>query len=112
MLEIAAVKVFSDAMPFMLMAGVGPQTVNKTRVVEAVITAVVVGIIVAYAGMYVALPVIKEQIEQLKSGQTETRQLIRDIKADLDMRGARRDALQTQTETKLIQLQIEMAKKK
>jgi len=96
----------------MLAASVGPQTVNKTRVVEAIITAVVVGVIVAYAGMYVALPVLKEQIDQLRISHAETKQLIRDIKTELDLRGEKRDAIQAQTEAKILQLQIEQAKRR
>jgi cell division protein FtsB len=112
MLEIAAVKVFSDALPFMLMAGVGPQTVNKTRVVEAVITAIIVGVCVAYTGMYVALPVLTKEIEYLHEGQKEMKQLIKDMRDEMEKRAMARSALQALTDAKITQLQIEMAKRK
>jgi len=112
MLEISVVKVLSDTLPFMLMATSTPQTVNKTRIIEAVITAVVVGICVAYTGMYVALPVLKEQIDQLRLAQTDTKQLIKEMRDDMERRAAKRDTWQTLTEAKITQLQIDTAKRK
>ena len=112
MVEISVIKVLSDTLPFMLMATTTEQTINKTRVIEAIITAILVGVIVAYAGMYVALPVLKEQIDQLRVSQADTKQLIKDMREDMERRALKRDALQAMTEAKITQLQIELAKRK
>lgn len=99
------------SIPFLLAVN-GDTKVNKTRVVEAVVIAIVVGAIMAYAGMYVALPVIKEQIEQINRRQTEQTQFIRDIKQELDLRAARRDQREAEMNTKITQVQIEMARRR
>jgi hypothetical protein len=112
MFDISVAKLIYDALPFMILATSAPQTVNKTRIIEAVITAAVVGVIVAYAGMYVALPVLKEQIDQLRISQTDTKQIIKDMRDDMERRAAKRDALQAITDVKITQLQIEVVKRK
>ena len=112
MLEISVIKVLSDTLPFMLMATSSPQTVNKTRVIEAIITAVVVGVIVGYTGMYVALPVLKEQIDQLRVSQAEMKQLIRDVRDDMEKRMDKNVALRALTDARITQLQIDMANRK
>lgn len=111
MLELTAGQVISSAIPFMVMTA-GPQTVNKTRIIEAVITALVVGVVVAYAGVYVALPVLQERLDTMKRDAAETRQLIREIKEDLDQRALRRDVEMAKMRAEIVQIQIELAKRR
>lgn len=111
MLEFAAGKVISSALPFMVIAS-GPQTVNKTRVIEAVITALIVGVVVAYAGIYVALPVLQERLDTLKRDAQETRQLIRDIKQELEQRAMQRDIDMNKLRAELVQIQIDQARRR
>lgn len=106
-----AAKMIGSSGLFMMAAANGPQTVNKTRILEAVITAIVVGVLVSYSAIYVALPVIKEQIDQLRNESKETRQLIKDIKQELDMRGARRDATEAALKAEIVKMQIEQARR-
>jgi hypothetical protein len=98
-------------MPFML-AGVAATQVNKTRIVEAVVIAAISGGIIAMAGYYVAFPVLQEQVAQMRREGLETRQLIREIRDDINVRGVRRDAKEALIEAKIVQLQIEMARRK
>lgn len=111
MLDLSAGNVIASALPFMVMSA-APQTVNKTRVVEAVITAIIVGVIVAYAGMYVALPVIQERLDTLRRDSAETRQLIRDIKMELEARAIQRDLEMAKMKADLVSLQIEVARRR
>ena len=99
------------SIPFLLAVNGDPR-VNKTRVIEAVVIAVVVGAIMAYAGMYVALPVIKEQIEHINRRQNEQMQYIRDIKQELDLRSARRDATEAQLSQRITNVQVEVARRR
>ncbi len=110
MIEIPATKF---VLPFM-MAVAGPaltgSEVNKMRVLEAVIIAVVSGFVIAMAGYYVAFPVMQEQVAQMRREGLETRQLIREIREESNASSLRRDAKEALVEAKLIQLQIELAK--
>ena len=99
--------------PFLLagMAGAAPQ-INKNRLIEGAIMAAVSGIVIAMVGYFVAFPVMQEQMMQVRREAHETRQLIRDIKQELESRSARRDAREAALEAKVIALQIENAKRR
>lgn len=97
---------------FMMAAANGGQTVNKVRILEAVITAVVVGVLVSYSAIYVALPVINQKIEEINRRQGEQLQYIRDIKVELDLRSAKRDATEAELRAEIVKLQIEQAKRR
>ncbi len=104
------------SMPFMV-AGVAGSAltggeINKMRVLEAVIIAVVSGFVIAMAGYYVAFPVMQEQVSQMRREGLETRQLIREVREEMNARGSRRDAKEVLTDAKIVQLQIEMAKRR
>ena len=106
-----AISMIGSSGVFMMAAANGHQSINKIRILEAVITAVIVGVLVSYTAIYVALPVIKEQIEQLRAESKDTRQLIRDIKNELALRSARRDASESQMRAEIVKMQIEQAKR-
>ena len=111
MLEISGVDSMVSSMPFMLMVAGSPQ-VNKTRMWEAVISAVVSGAVIAAASYLYAFPVLQEQVAQMRRDGQETRQLIRDLQVSNDVRDAKRDAIQAALEAKIVQLQIEAAKRR
>lgn len=97
--------------PFML-AMSSNNKVNKTRLIESVITAVVSGGLIAMAGYYVAFPVLQEQVAQMRREGLETRQLIKDIQTDLQARSIRRDATEVEIRNKIADLQVQIAKKR
>lgn len=86
--------------------------VNKTRLIESVITAVISGALIAMAGYYVAFPVLQEQVLQMRREGIETRQLIRDIQTDLTASSLRRDATELELRNKISELQVKMASKR
>ena len=86
--------------------------VNKTRLIESVITAVISGALIAMAGYYVAFPVLQEQVLQMRREGIETRQLIRDIQNDLTAMSLRRDATELELRNKISELQVKMASKR
>lgn len=86
--------------------------VNKTRLIESVITAVISGALIAMAGYYVAFPVLQEQVLQMRREGIETRQLIRDIQNDLTARSLRRDQTEVEFRNKIADLQVQIAKKR
>jgi len=97
--------------PFMI-ASVANNKVNKTRLIESVITAVVSGALIAMAGYYVAFPVLQEQVAQMRREGLETRQLIRDIQVDLQARSLRRDATEVEFRNKIAEMQVQMARQR
>lgn len=97
--------------PFMLAMSANNK-VNKTRLIESVITAVISGALIAMAGYYVAFPVLQEQVSQMRREGLETRQLIRDIQADLQARSLRRDITEVELRNKIADLQVQMARKR
>lgn len=97
--------------PFMLAMSANNK-VNKTRLIESVITAVISGALIAMAGYYVAFPVLQEQVLQMRREGIETRQLIRDIQNDLTARSLRRDQTEVEFRNKIADLQVQIAKKR
>lgn len=97
--------------PFMLAMSANNK-VNKTRLIESVITAVISGGLIAMAGYYVAFPVLQEQVAQMRREGIETRQLIRDIQIDLTAMSLRRDAAELDLRNKISELQVKMASKR
>lgn len=97
--------------PFMI-ASVANNKVNKTRLIESVITAAVSGALIAMAGYYVAFPVLQEQVAQMRREGLETRQLIKDIQTDLQARSIRRDATEVEIRNKIADLQVQIAKQR
>ena len=90
MLEIPAGKLM---LPFMLAAGASTQ-INKTRIAESVVIALIVGVIMTMAGKYIALPVLEDRLAHfIKEGEA-TRQKVE------------------QLQEKLVAVQIEMARLK
>lgn len=81
MLDLAAVKVISSALPFMVVSA-APQTVNRTRVVEALVIAAVSGALIAAAGMYVALPVLTEKLDGIRRDVARLEQTVRDNRSE------------------------------
>jgi len=97
--------------PFMLAMSANNK-VNKTRLIESVITALISGGLIAMAGYYVAFPVLQEQVAQMRREALETRQLIRDIQTDLQAGSIRRDAAEVEIRNKIADLQVQIAKKR
>lgn len=86
--------------------------VNKTRLIESVITALVSGGLISMAGYYVAFPVLQEQVSEMRREGLETRQLIKDIQTDLQARSLRRDATEVELRNKIADLQVQIAKQR
>jgi hypothetical protein len=84
MLEWSAGQVISSALPFMVMTAV-PQTVNKTRVIEAIVIASISGAFIAFVGMYVALPVLMEKIDNIRRDIARVEQTVKDDRVDSNM---------------------------
>lgn len=97
--------------PFMLAMSANNK-VNKTRLIESVITALISGGLIAMAGYYVAFPVLQEQVAQMRREGLETRQLIKDIQADLQAMSLRRDATEVELRNKIAELQVQIAKQR
>ena len=98
-------------MPFMLAMSANNK-VNKTRLIESVITAIVSGSLIVMAGYYVAFPVLQEQVAQMRREGLETRQLIKDIQTDLQARSIRRDATEVELRNKIADLQVQIARQR
>ena len=84
MLDWSAGQVISSALPFMVMTAV-PQTVNKTRVIEAIVIASISGAFIAFVGMYVALPVLMEKIDNIRRDIARVEQTVKDDRVDSNM---------------------------
>ena len=97
--------------PFML-AMSSNNKVNKTRLIESVITALVSGGLISMAGYYVAFPVLQEQVSQMRREGLETRQLIKDIQTDLQARSIRHDATEVELRNKIADLQVQIARQR
>ena len=103
MLEIPGVNnLMSSSIPFMLVAGSTPQ-VNRTRLIEAAITAVISGAVIALAGDFIAFPVLQEQVSQIR----------RDIargEIEANRRSEVRAGHDLQQDNRIRQLEIDMAR--
>ena len=108
MIEVPLGKI---GIPFLL-AGMNGKEINKTRMMEAVITAIVSGGVIAMAGYYVAFPVLQEQVLQMRRESQDTRDLIKEIRVELEARALRQEAKEAALEAKIVQLQIELAKRR
>ncbi len=89
--------------PFLLMAGAS-QKINRTRILESVVTAVIIGSIVWWGGKYVALPVIEDRLDRVIVQ-------VKEIQTEMNERGMRRDARDALRDAKIVQLQIELARR-
>lgn len=100
--------------PFLLAVGASNR-INKTRLLESVIQSVIVAGVVAGLGFLYAFPVVQEQVAQMRREGLETRQAIvqlaKDMKQEFDSRAARRDTLESAQDARIVQLQIELARR-
>jgi len=64
---------------FMMATANGVQHINKTRIIEAVIIAGIIGA----GGYFIALPALQEKIAQIQGSITEVKEDIKEIKRDL-----------------------------
>lgn len=111
MLEFAeAARVLTSAIPFMVLSNGRPQEINKTRLWESVIQSVLVAAVVGMGGYFIAFPALKGQVEAMAKESEATRELIKEIKRDIDIRAARRDAMDAAQDARIVQIQIEMAR--
>lgn len=99
--------------PFMAAAvPVGmPRQINRTRLIEAVITAMVSGAMISAMGYYLAFPVLQEQVNQIKREVVDTREILKEYRREREVITMKRDAQHAAAEAKIVQLQIELAKK-
>jgi len=106
------------ALPFMLagVAGSAAPKINNTRLVEAAIIAVVSSVMMAGFAYFVAFPVLQEQVRQIKSEVTETKDTLRDalreIRTYQEGRRQHRDREAAAMEEKIQRIQVELAKRK
>lgn len=106
MIEIPLV---GKGVPFMI-AGIVAAKVDSQRITEAVIIAVVSSCMMAVFGYFIALPVLQEQVGQVKREMAEMKQDIKGVRDTIDVRSNRRDGREALVEAKIVQLQIEMAR--
>jgi len=97
--------------PFLLATGASKQ-VNKTRIIESVITAAVSGGLIAWTGYVIAFPVLQEQVAQMRREGLETRQMIKEIQADLQAKLNRRDQVEVEFRNKIAELQVQIARRR
>lgn len=74
-----AVSMIGSSGIFMMATANGVQHINKTRIIEAVIIAVILGA----GGYFIALPALMEQVTQLKGSIVEIKEDVKEIKRDL-----------------------------
>ena len=100
--------------PFMMavVAGAAPVKLDKTRVMEAVIIAIIAGTIIAMTGYYVALPVLQSEVAHIRRDVSEMKNSIHDVKRYQEVRREYRDIQQERMEAKIAALQVEMARHK
>jgi len=102
--------------PFLIAGAMQKNEINKTRIVEAVITALVSGCVIAIAGKYIALPILEERVSQIKVEVVELkadlRQAVNENKQYQAERRSIRDSQQIQHDTRLRQIEIELAKRR
>mgnify|MGYP001581071566 CR=1 FL=1 len=82
-----------SGLPFILAAG-APKQLDKTRIAEAVVIALIVGAIMAMAGKYIALPVLEDKLTRVIKDGEFTRDKVEKL------------------QEKLVALQIEMARRR
>lgn len=91
-----AAKVIGSSGIFMMASANGVQHINKTRIIEAVIIAAILGA----AGYFLALPVLQQKIEQIQGSIAEVKETIKEVRAD-----------QAEIKRDLTRVQIEQAKR-
>ena len=106
-------KTISSSFPFMLAVGADPR-VNKTRMFEAAIQAVVVGLIVAGLGYFVAFPVLQNQVANIAERQNaqyiQIMQTLQEYKRERELLTNRRDVQYMVHQDKIEKLQAEVAR--
>lgn len=113
MLEVSVgTEVIALAAPFMVISTGTPQEINKTKLIESAIQAVVVGAFVAAMGYFIAFPVLQEKVEQIRREGLETRSLLREIKTEMDTRAGRRDSWDAAQDARLRQVELDIARRR
>jgi len=109
------IKAIGNSIPFMLAAGSDPR-INKTRMMEALIQALVIGAIVASAGYYIAFPVLQNEVANIRRDVSDTKEAmkeaVREIKTYQEGRRTLRDSQQERTDARINQIQIDIARMK
>ena len=104
----------SKVFPFLLAAG-SDTRIDKTRMLEALIQAIIIGALVAAAGYYVAFPVLQKQVEYIAQRQEEQYQRLigqlQEYRREREIITLRRDAQYQAQEEKIVSMQIELAKR-
>lgn len=101
--------------PFMLMAGSpAAVAVNKTRLVEAGITAITTGLMISAAGYYVAFPVLQNQVQNIANKQSEQNaqllETLREYKREREVLLTKRDVEMARVNAQLLEIQLKLAK--
>jgi len=101
--------------PFMLAMGQS-KDINKTRLIEAVIYALISGIVMSAMGYYIAFPVLQKEVATIQRDVASTNETmksaLREMKEYQELRRQYRDLEQQKTDAKLTQIQVEMARMK
>ena len=88
--------------------------VNKTRLIEAAIYAVVSSLFIAAGGYYIAFPVLQKQVENIAIKQDEQykqmMEVLREYKREREVISLKRDAQYYDQEKKIVELQIKLAR--
>lgn len=112
---VESVKTIGSSFPFMLAVGADPR-VNKTRLLEAGIQAVVVGVLVAGLGYFVAFPVLQNQVANIAARQDaqyiQIMQTLMEYKRERELLVNRRDAQVSAHQDKIERLQSDVARMK
>lgn len=109
-------KVVVTALPFMMASTGEPQEINKTRLLEVVIQSVIISGVIAIGGLFIALPVIQEKLEQMRKEGLETRAVVsemrREIRQEIDNRTGKRDLLDGAQDSRIRQLELDLARRR
>lgn len=97
--------------PFMI-AGITTAKLNSTRLMEAVVIAIVSSMMMAGFGYFVAFPVLQEQVLQIRRDISDTKDAMKGVKEYQESRRQLRDLQQQQVDAKIAQLQVEIARLK
>lgn len=92
-----AAKMVGSGGLFMMAAANGSQSINKTRILEAIVIAA----ILSAGGYFIALPVLQEKIAAIEGAIVEVKQSVKEIRAD-----------QAEIKRDLTRVQIEQAKRR
>ncbi len=100
------------AVPFMLAAvGATPAQINKTRLIESFITAVVSGAVIALAGYLFAIPVLEEKLLQVRKEVVEVKESVSGLRLEVKENRVRTDLDARETQNRIQRVELDAARR-